>query len=166
MKEVIVNHEDTYSVEIEPEGIMLNGQLRTPDIRQVGERRYHCVDGTDSYSVELLEVDPDRKQFVFMLGGQRVQVQLKDEIDLVVEKLGMAQATEAVVREVAAPMPGLIVGLNVEVGQAVQEGDSLLTLEAMKMENVVKSPVSGTVAAVHVQAGDSVEKKQILISFE
>ncbi len=166
MKQAIVNHENTYSVEVGPEGITLDGQLRTPDIRQVGERRYHCVDGTDSYSVELLEVDPDRKQFVFMLGGQRVSVQLKDEIDLVVEKLGMAQAAEAVVQEVSAPMPGLILRLNVEAGQAVREGDSLLTLEAMKMENVVKSPASGTVATVHVQAGDSVEKKQVLITFE
>ncbi len=146
--------------------MIINGRAHTPDIRQVGERLFHCIDGTVGYQIELLEVDDARKCFVFSLRGQRVTVQLKDDLDLMVEKLGMAQAVETVVREISAPMPGLIVGINVEAGQAIQEGDSVLTLEAMKMENVIKSPVSGTVEVVHVRVGDSVEKKRVLVSFK
>lgn len=166
MKEATVNGEDRYSVQVTPDSILINGQAHSPDIRQVGERLFHCIDGTTGYQIELLEADDARKQFVFRMRGQRVTVQLKDDLDLMVEKLGMVQAAEAVVRKINAPMPGLIVGLNVRAGQTVQEGDSVLTLEAMKMENSIKSPVSGTVEAVHVQVGDSVEKKQLLVSFK
>ncbi len=166
MNQATVNGKDQYSVEVTSDGVIISEQTHTPDIRQVGERRYHCLNGTAGFRIELLEVDEARKQFVFKLRGQRVTVQLKDELDLMVEKLGMAQAAEVVVREITAPMPGLIVGISVEVGQTVQEGESVLTLEAMKMENVIKSPVSGTVEAVHVEVGNSVEKKQVLVSFE
>ena len=166
MNQATVNGKDQYSVEVTSDGVIINEQTHTPDIRRVGERRYHCLNGTAGFQIELLEVDKSRKQFVFKLRGQRVTVQLKDELDLMVEKLGMAQAAEVAVREIMAPMPGLIVGISVEVGQTVQEGDSVLTLEAMKMENVIKSPVSGTVEAVHVEVGNSVEKKQVLVSFE
>ncbi len=166
MNQAAVNGEDEYSVEATPDNVMINGQTRTPDIRQVGERTYHCINGTAGFQVELLEVDRARKHFVFKLRGQQITVQLKNELDLIVEKLGMAQATEVMVREITAPMPGLIVGISVTAGQTIEEGDSVLTLEAMKMENVIRSPVSGTVEAVHVQAGDSVEKKQVLVSFK
>ena len=166
MNRATVNGEDTYSVEMTSDKIIIDGQPHLPDIRQIGERRFHCINGTGSYQVEVLEADYARKQFVLGLRGQRVTVQLKDDLDLLVEKLGMAQSVEAVVREIIAPMPGLIVGLSVEAGQTIEEGDSVLTLEAMKMENVIKSPVSGTVEAVHVRVGDSVEKKQVLVSFK
>ena len=122
--------------------------------------------GRGGYRIELLEADYARKHFVFKVQGETVRVQLKDELDLLVEKLGMAQAFETVVKEITAPMPGLIVGLAVETGQKIKQGDSVLTLEAMKMENVIKSPVDGTVNAVHVKAGESVDKNQVLISFE
>ena len=166
MNQATVNGEDRYSVEVTSDSITIDGQSHSPDIRQIGERWYHCINGTGSYQIELLEANYARKLFVFDLRGQRVAVQLKDDLDLLVEKLGMAQAAETVVREIVAPMPGLIVGLSVEAGQTVQEGDSVLTLEAMKMENVIKSPVGGTVEAVHVRVGDSVEKKQVLVSFK
>ncbi len=166
MNQATVNGEDKYSIAVTSDKITIDGQPHSPDIRQIGERRFHCINGTGSYQIELLEADYARKQFVLGLRGQRVTVQLKDDLDLLVEKLGMAQSAEAVVREITAPMPGLIVGLSVEAGQTVEEGDSVLTLEAMKMENVIKSPVGGTVAAVHVRVGDSVEKKQVLVSFK
>ena len=165
MNQATINGEDRYSVEVTSDSITIDGQPHSPDIRQVGERWYHCINGTGSYQIELLEANHARKQFVLGLRGQRVTVQLKDDLDLLVEKLGMAQSAETVVREITAPMPGLIVGLSVEAGQTIEEGASVLTLEAMKMENVIKSPVSGTVEAVHVRAGDSVEKKQVLVSF-
>ena len=165
MNQATVNGEESYSVAVNSDRFTIDGRPHSPDIRQIGERLFHCINGTGSYQVALLEADYARKQFVFELRGQRVTVQLKDELDLMVEKLGMAQAVETVVREIVAPMPGLIVGLGVTAGQTIEEGDSVLTLEAMKMENVIKSPVSGTVEAIHVRVGDSVEKKRVLVSF-
>ena len=78
----------------------------------------------------------------------------------------MDGASEATVKEVRSPMPGLIRALNVQEGDSVEAGDKLLTLEAMKMENAIKSPASGTIASVMVETGQSVEKNQVLVSFE
>jgi biotin carboxyl carrier protein len=56
--------------------------------------------------------------------------------------------------------------VSVEVGQAVVKGDTLLILEAMKMENVIKSPTDGVIKSVSVNKGDTVEKNQLILNFE
>lgn len=68
--------------------------------------------------------------------------------------------------DVTTPMPGRIVSINVKVGDVVKAGDTLVTVEAMKMENPVHSPVSGTVKAVHVAEGDNVNPDECLIEIE
>jgi biotin carboxyl carrier protein len=62
-------------------------------------------------------------------------------------------------------MPGLIVDIKVEAGQEVKKGDPILILEAMKMENIIKSPGDGVVKAIKVNPRDNVEKNQVLIQF-
>ena len=64
---------------------------------------------------------------------------------------------------IKAPMPGTVVNVNVTVGQAVKEGDVLVVLEAMKMENEVTSPKSGTVTQIVAQKGSSVETDAVLV---
>jgi biotin carboxyl carrier protein len=63
-------------------------------------------------------------------------------------------------------MPGLIVKVEVEIGQDVKKGDGLIIIEAMKMENELKAAYSGKIKAINVQTGQPVEKNQILIEFE
>jgi biotin carboxyl carrier protein len=69
------------------------------------------------------------------------------------------------VNEVKAPMPGLVLEIRVNVGDAVKKGDAILVLEAMKMENILKSPTDGTVSKINVKKGIAVEKNQVLINF-
>lgn len=68
------------------------------------------------------------------------------------EKTG--DVTEGAV--VRSPLPGVIIGISVNVGDKVSPGDKLVTLEAMKMENAIEAECGGTVKAIHVQKGDSV----------
>ena len=68
------------------------------------------------------------------------------------------------VLNVEAPMPGAIIDIAVKCGDDVKEGDVLLILEAMKMENEITAPRAGTVSAVHVQAGDTVEGGAALVA--
>jgi len=64
---------------------------------------------------------------------------------------------------IKAPMPGLVLRIQVEAGQQVEKGQALLVLEAMKMENVLKAPASGVVAEIKAVAGAAVEKGEVLI---
>ena len=63
-------------------------------------------------------------------------------------------------------MPGLVVNIFVKEGDAVLEGDKLLTLEAMKMENILKSPGDGIIKKINIGKTQTVDKNQILIEFE
>lgn len=75
--------------------------------------------------------------------------------------LGGADAGEFLTK-----MPGKIVKINVEVGQEVKKGDTLLILEAMKMENEIKTGIDGTVKAIHVKEGDALEENVLMLEVE
>jgi pyruvate carboxylase subunit B len=63
-------------------------------------------------------------------------------------------------------MPGLIVRVNVSVGDRVEAGQGLVVMEAMKMENELRAAAAGTVRTVRVRPGEAVEKGQVLVEFE
>jgi propionyl-CoA carboxylase alpha chain len=69
-------------------------------------------------------------------------------------------------KSVISPMPGAIVTVSVEKGQAVTDGQELLVIEAMKMQNIIKAQVDGKIKKVNVKAGESVAVDQLLIEFE
>ena len=69
------------------------------------------------------------------------------------------------VNELKAPMPGLVLEINVKPGDELQKGDRVLVLEAMKMENVIKAPADATVASIEVEKGKTVDKNQVMIRF-
>ena len=64
------------------------------------------------------------------------------------------------------PMPGLVVKIDVEVGQEVQEGQALCTIEAMKMENILRAEKKAVVSKVNAGAGDSLAVDDVIIEFE
>ena len=137
-----------------------------PEISRVGEFEWQVTVDDRTFSVLLHHIDEENKLVSLTIDGKPTTVKIRTRAEQLLQKLGLAAQMKPKAGTVKAPMPGLIVGLSVRAGQTVQEGDSVLTLEAMKMENAIKSPVSGTVEAVHVQVGDSVEKKQLLVSFK
>lgn len=65
-----------------------------------------------------------------------------------------------------APLPGTIVAINVREGDSVEEGQELLTLEAMKMKNEIRADRAGVVARIHVNEGDLVKHGEALISWQ
>ncbi|UOR05340.1 acetyl-CoA carboxylase biotin carboxyl carrier protein subunit [Hymenobacter aerilatus] len=144
---------------------MLNGEPFIWDIVALGQQRYHILYRGSSFVTEVLEADYATKTLRLQLNGQVVDIQAKDRFDLLLDKLGMGSAASHKINELKAPMPGLIVDVRVAPGQTVQKGDPLLVLEAMKMENILKSPSDGTVTAIKVQMRDNVTKGQVLIQF-
>ena len=106
------------------------------------------------------------KTFTIKVNGSAYEVQLADQYDQLVNRLGLGVVSEHKVREIRAPMPGLVLDISVEIGQHVQKGDPLLILEAMKMENVLKSQGDGVVKAIRVEKGEAVDKNALLIEMD
>ena len=153
------------TIDFSPDGPVLNGEPFAWDLVKLTDRTFHILHRNRSYSAEVLDLNITEKTVSLRINGHIHQVQLKDQFDLLLEKMGMSNAAATKVNVLKAPMPGLIVGINVAVGDAVGKGDSLLILEAMKMENNLKAPGDGIVKTIRATKGDRVEKGQVLVEF-
>ena len=155
----------TYAVEKSKNVTLVNQQALTWDIKWIDDRRLHLIKGSESIEAELLSIDHETKSLQIRLGYQTATLELKDRFDLLLEKMGMTNSGTGSLKEIKAPMPGLILDLKVNPGDVVKKGDVVLILEAMKMENIIKSPGDGVVKEVKVNLKQSVEKNQVLIQF-
>ncbi|HEX9957198.1 MAG TPA: biotin/lipoyl-containing protein [Fibrella sp.] len=160
-----VNNAEPISIDIQPAGITLNDQPYVWDLSKLSDGRFHILKDDRSYSVEVLSVEAATKTVQLKINGQIHEVNVKDRFDLLLEKMGMSNAVASKVNNIKAPMPGLIVGIILQPGDQVSKGDTVLILEAMKMENTIKAPGDGIVRTVNVQRGDRVEKGQVLVEF-
>jgi len=80
--------------------------------------------------------------------------------------MGFTDLSSAEVNEIKAPMPGLVFDIMVSEGQEVALDEPVMILEAMKMENIIKSPKDGIIKSIKVIKAASVEKNAVLIEFE
>ena len=123
------------------------------------------LDNNKSKLVSVKEVNHELKRYQIQIDGRTYQVKISDAVDQQILKMNLKSKKSNQLKELRAPMPGLVRQVNVQVGDQVDSGDALFILEAMKMENVLKSPVNGLVSDLFVKPGESVEKNQILLSF-
>ncbi|MFZ4375427.1 MAG: acetyl-CoA carboxylase biotin carboxyl carrier protein subunit [Saprospiraceae bacterium] len=123
------------------------------------------LDNNKSKLVSVKGVDHELKRYQIQIDGRIYHVQISDAVDQQILTMNLKSKRSNQLKELRAPMPGLVRQVNVQVGDQVDAGDSLFILEAMKMENLLKSPVNGKVSDVFVKPGESVEKNQILLSF-
>jgi len=154
----------TFAVEHQKDAWAIDQETFDWDLLEIKDGSFHILKDHVSYRVELLHHDPDTKTFSLKINEALYTVTLQDRFDLLIHKLGM-KASSSKVSEIKAPMPGLILEIHAEAGQSVKKGETLLILEAMKMENILKSPIDGTVKSIKVASGDNVEKNQVLLNF-
>jgi biotin carboxyl carrier protein len=133
------------------------------DLIASGDDSFHILKNMKSYKVEIESIDYVKKTFTFKVNGSIYTSTISDKYDRLIDQLGMKVGVAQHLGDVKAPMPGLVVEVDVVVGQTVTKGDKVLILEAMKMENVIKATGDGVVKAVHISKGTAVEKGQILI---
>ncbi|MBA3890286.1 MAG: acetyl-CoA carboxylase biotin carboxyl carrier protein subunit [Gemmatimonadaceae bacterium] len=105
-------------------------------------------------------------RYTFWLEGHRFDVEALDERTHAIRALSGATAGLAGPAPLVAPMPGLIVRVNVQQGDEVQAGQGLVVMEAMKMENELRAPAAGVVKRVACEPGAAVEKGSVLIELE
>lgn len=118
------------------------------------------------YDVLVKKTDPDHKNFIINVEGYDFPVTIHEPIDKLINKMGFLKPVVHAVKEIKAPMPGLVLDIFVKPGDSVEENQNILSLEAMKMENILKSHGSGIIKEVKVTKGVAVDKNQPLVVFE
>lgn len=161
----VIIQDKTYSVEKTDKNIRVNDKTLDWDIKWITDRKIHLIHNNQSMDAELISLDKESKTIQIKLNNIISEIRLKDRFDLLLEELGMNTINSGAIKDIKAPMPGLILDLKVKPGDMVQKGDVVLILEAMKMENTIKSPGDGIVKEVKVSLKQSVEKNHVLITF-
>ncbi len=162
MIKAIINGKKEFTVE----GTTLNGDAVDWDLIEVRENTFHIIKDNKSYNATLISFNAEEKTMVLNVNGNDYEISIKDKNDLLLQQLGISAKTSSAVQFIKAPMPGLIINVSVNVGDEVTKGDTLLILEAMKMENVIKSPRNGKIKRVSIELRKAVEKNQVMLEFE
>jgi biotin carboxyl carrier protein len=165
MLKIFVNKDKGIDFKTEGGKIYLNNEILNWDISKNDNNHYHIIESDRSYNAEVIKADYENKTFKIRVNSEIIDICIKDKFDDLLEKLGMQKTSALKIKEIKAPMPGLIIDIKVNEGTLVKTGEPLMILEAMKMENILKSPTEGTIKSIKVKKGDSVEKNQILIQF-
>ncbi len=151
------------SWEIEGDGVKLDGDDLAVELVELNATEMSVIVGGSSYYVS---VHPGKKDYIVCVNHKRFHVLIEDPADKYLQAiLGKEQAAHARL-EVRAPMPGLVAKCEVAVGAEVHAGSGLIILEAMKMENEIRSTRDGVVTRVHVKERQTVEKGELLITVE
>ncbi|MCA1576470.1 MAG: biotin/lipoyl-binding protein [Acidobacteria bacterium] len=135
---------------------------------QLVEGRVQARIGARSYDIEAREIEDG--SYLLFLGGRVREVRVDDRVRIIDPKrLRSGQNSGAHhhgVAQIVAPMPGKVVRVHVETGARVEKGEGVIVVEAMKMQNEMKSPRAGVVVSVNVKAGDTVNAGDVLAMLE
>jgi biotin carboxyl carrier protein len=155
-----------YEISIDhPDRIFVDGVEIPADMRPVGGGQlYSLLLDHVSYEIVADSDSESRSSYGIMVSGLRYEVRVQDERS---RRLALAdRSLRAPEGElfIKAPIPGLVVKMLVGPGQSVAEGETLLILEAMKMENEIRAPREGTVREVRIESGAQVVAGQVMLS--
>lgn len=138
--------------------------LEQADIIQVSPDVLHLILGHRSYLVHLINADYANKRFVLRINEKEITIKLRDEVESRIHAMGFDVSRNHVkLKQINSPMPGLVLKVLVKEGETVNEGQPVIVLEAMKMENVLSAPTAGTVGKIHVSERKNVDKGQMLV---
>ena len=137
-----------------------------PDLVLAPDGSYSFLSASgSSHRIDVQQIELRSRELTLRVDGRRHRVSLRNPLDQLIGELGLEAEPAPELGTVFAPMPGLVLRIEVTDGQSVEAGDTLLVLEAMKMENAIKAPAAGTVVRVAVAAGQAVEKGGVLVEF-
>ncbi|MBD3636215.1 MAG: biotin/lipoyl-binding protein [Crocinitomicaceae bacterium] len=136
------------------------------NIQHLEKGVYRIVDGKTEVYLEVLSVDLETKMMSIRYNHRTYELAFKNELDIVLDKMGIKRSSEILNTDIKAPMPGKVIDVVVKEGDKVPKGGPILILEAMKMENVLKAENDCSIKKVHVTSSDSVEKNQVLVELD
>ena len=156
----------TYEIDIGPDGLRLDGRKIEADLKPNHDSNlWHLV--LDGRSHTLCAHRRERRgEWYIVVDGRRHEVLALDERRRAIRELSGSEAASHGPLEVRAPMPGLVIKVEVDPGSEVERGQGLIVIEAMKMENELKATAAGRVSDVRVAAGQAVDKGEPLLVIE
>ena len=169
MYSITVNGNKTFKTDLSQSGNnfegTLNEKLIKGDLLKINSYQYHMMYENKSYTIDVVKVNAEERSLVLKVNSVKFTLQLKDKYDELLHNLGLDNLVAKKVNDIKAPMPGMVLNILVNEGDEVKKGDPILILEAMKMENILKSPSDGTIKKIAAIKGTAVEKGQLLIQF-
>ena len=163
---VFYKEDKSHEIELDNQQIKIDGKATEIDLVKLLDNKFHILQNQKSYNIEIIHADYNLKRFSIKVNNNIYDLNLQTELDMLLDKMGMSAGANEKMDSVKAPMPGLVLDILVEAGQAVNKGDNLLILEAMKMENIIKASGNGVVKSININKKDAVEKNQLLIEME
>ncbi len=161
------NSEQEYEIEVDEANnkscfyVSIDGEKHDVDFHKTSTNLYSIIIDNKSYEVDISQ---DNAQFEILRNGDLFNVELMDEMKkMLKEKEALSLSGRQVLE---AQMPGAIMKILVNIGDEVKEGDPLLILIAMKMENEITSPISGTVKEIFVEEAGTVSSGDKLVIIE
>ncbi|MGC6413921.1 MAG: biotin/lipoyl-containing protein [Bacteroidia bacterium] len=162
MKVIQTNSEITLS---KSNGLWLKNIDKDIEIIQKDQETLIVITENKVYTLYCTYIDKENKTIAFLKNGENIKIELREPLDEILKSMGLEDAMTPKVSDVKAPMPGLVLEVHVKPGDPVKKGDTIVVLEAMKMENSIKSPVEAIVQSVSVEKGQAVDKNAVLVNF-
>ncbi len=146
--------------------LLVNGQPLSAGFSRITEHYQKITLNGRTYHILFEGFDKAQKVVTLRINGERKEFSVKDRNDELLSRFGIQAFPTPKVNELRSPMPGLVLKIMVQPGDQLKKGDTMLVLEAMKMENVLKAPADVAVKQILAQPGQAVEKNAVLIKFE
>jgi pyruvate carboxylase subunit B len=150
-------------VDLGPDGVTVDGVPVTAHLEYVEGTPLILLTVGGTLHRLAVQRGEGRGRYAIWSDDHRFEVEALDERRRAIRDMAGAGAASSGPAPLLAPMPGLVVRVNVQVGDQVQPGQPLVVMEAMKMENELRSTSAGVVRAVRAQPGAAVEKGAILV---
>lgn len=167
-KPMIVLDKDSnkeYAFSLDSEGRLFYDSVCIDDQIEVAPDGFTFIKvGGKSYPIEI--VSSHQNEYELLINGISYSYSLETPFSLKRKKMLVSQASESTTIRLKAPMPGKILEVMVTTGDVVKAGDTLLILEAMKMQNAILASTKGTIKKILVKAGDTTSKSDLLIELE
>lgn len=152
----------TFEVDMGPEGLRLDGQPVEAGLFRSGDSPVMALH-VDRATYPILARRSAKGRWKVRVRGTALDVEVIDERAKAIRDMVGVGAGPVGPRPVVAPMPGMVLRVEVREGDKVERGQGVVIVEAMKMENELRADAAGTVTRVHVREGQAVEKDQVLV---
>lgn len=157
--------EQSFDIELDPDNGTFTSGETSGEYNFTSENGRHFLRvGTKQYKID--NVSYDGSDIEFSIDGNWHTVTVKDEQELLLDRLGFKTGAAAAEGSLKAPMPGKILDIMVKVGDKVTKDQPVAILEAMKMENELKSPIDGVISSIDAEPGQSLEKNTAILEIE